>query len=899
MRQKELGVISITQLKSATALEQYFDRELNAHAYYSKESQALAGKWQGQLSAGLGLLGEVTREEFAALAENKQPKKEESLTQRTRANRTIGYDITFKAPKGISIISELLDDDGVRAAFDEASFEAMQRIESSICTRVRVDQKYEDRETGNLAWGEFTHFTARPVDGYPDPHLHKHAVVFNVTRDPTEDRLKAAKFRNTIAKMPQFESEFHGNLARKLTALGYPVLFHGKYCDIDVPQSIRSRFSRREEQVLKASEERNINTGAGRAKIAALTRSRKAPNYSLLELRTHWRSRVTDAEFQTLRTLKTSQKLSLSQYPAASVAKAADFAVNHEFERSSAVPTSSLVATALSVDPLRHDAVSLEREIHRRNDLVFRDINGREFVTTKQAAAEEKQIIDFYRSGRSTCRSLSNAAKKVPDLSKRQQNALDHMLTSRDRVIAIEGKAGSGKTTLLKSVLGQIQDLTKDKEPIVFLAPTADASRGVLASEGFKNADTVARFIQDKEFQATAHKRIIVLDEAGLLSVSRMQSLFDIAKKQKARIVLVGDTGQHGPIERGNALAILKKHAGLTPATITENFRQTSSKYKEAINLLAQGEATLGLRTLEKAGCIREPGRNFANLIASRRAALKANKRVLVVSPTHREAKAVTKALREDLVASGDLGDKSMVFDVLKPEHATDAQKKLSSFYQRGQVLSFHRRSSGFKSGDRATIIGSGLGWIVAYDPQRLRLALIFNDNKKVRSAYSVNHSERIELRQGDLVRFTAHTKSTAPLPHLQKLLGKRPSPTRINSGTVHKVTVIKGHQILLANGSVVDGSLGTFTHGYVSTSYAAQGRTADTVLVAQSKASGQAAFSNQFYVTASRGRQSIEIFTDSIAALYRQAKLKKPELSAYGLMARKISTMQKDGQEL
>ena len=43
--------------------------------------------------------------------------------------------------------------------------------------------KNENRRTGNMAWGEFIHFTSRPVDGVPDPHLHAHCFVFNTTFD--------------------------------------------------------------------------------------------------------------------------------------------------------------------------------------------------------------------------------------------------------------------------------------------------------------------------------------------------------------------------------------------------------------------------------------------------------------------------------------------------------------------------------------------------------------------------------------------------------------------------------------------------------------------------------------------------------------------------------------------
>jgi hypothetical protein len=65
-------------------------------------------------------------------------------------------------------------------------------------------------------------------------------------------------------------------------------------------------------------------------------------------------------------------------------------------------------------------------------------------------------------------------------------------------------------------------------------APTSEASRGVLRSEGFKNADTVQRLIVDKNFQAELKNQIIWIDEAGLLSAKSMNQVFQVAAKQNA-----------------------------------------------------------------------------------------------------------------------------------------------------------------------------------------------------------------------------------------------------------------------------------------------------------------------------------------------------------------------------
>jgi conjugative relaxase-like TrwC/TraI family protein len=200
----------------------YFSDSLSQSDYFVRD-QDIASRWGGELLEKLGLSSErpIAQREFARLCDNLHPITGDRLTLRTRDDRTVGYDLTFHAPKGVSLLHALSGDRRITDAFREAVSQTMRDMQRAGGARVRLDGKSEDRHTGALAWGEFLHTTTRPVDGVPDPHLHQHCFAFNATWDPEEARVKAAQFREMVALHPYFQASFHTRLALGLNAIGY------------------------------------------------------------------------------------------------------------------------------------------------------------------------------------------------------------------------------------------------------------------------------------------------------------------------------------------------------------------------------------------------------------------------------------------------------------------------------------------------------------------------------------------------------------------------------------------------------------------------------------------------------------------------------------------------------
>lgn len=175
-----------------------------AKAYYATSDylgQELVGDWGGAAAAALGLSGAVGKRAFDRLCDNVNLAAGGRLTPRTKDGRTVGYDFTFDGPKSVSLLYTLTGDPEVLAAFRASVRETMAEIEADVRVRVRGKGVNAEARTGALAWAEFVHFTARPVDGTPDPQLHAHCFAFNATVDAA-GRWRAAQFREVMRDMP-------------------------------------------------------------------------------------------------------------------------------------------------------------------------------------------------------------------------------------------------------------------------------------------------------------------------------------------------------------------------------------------------------------------------------------------------------------------------------------------------------------------------------------------------------------------------------------------------------------------------------------------------------------------------------------------------------------------------
>ncbi len=258
----------------------YFKEHLSRGDYHS-EKQHTAGHWFGRGCEIIGLeSGSIVQEkDFVALCKGLRPDDGTKLTQRMKANRRCLDDFTISAPKSVSVMALVANDERIIAAHEQAVAATMQAAERLASTRVRkgaaVDTN-ESRVTGNVVCAQFLHRESRALD----PQLHTHCVTFNVTHDPVENRLKAHEARLIYDNARMLTAVYREHLTQSLHAFGYETYrdrYHAPQIR-GVDAAVIEQFSKRsaERDELVAQKEQKLRRALTNREIAKIVHENRA-----------------------------------------------------------------------------------------------------------------------------------------------------------------------------------------------------------------------------------------------------------------------------------------------------------------------------------------------------------------------------------------------------------------------------------------------------------------------------------------------------------------------------------------------------------------------------------------------------------------------------------------------
>src|SRR6266568_57747 len=601
----------------------YFEEHLCVGDYYN-EGQRVSGEWMGAGAERLGLSGKVRDNDFLRLCENQHAAEGETLTQRqntTRfengqnaANRRIFYDFTFSPPKSVSLAGFLGKDERILQAHARAVRSALREFEAFAATRVRARGAQNDRMTGNFASALFTHDTSRALD----PHLHTHCIVFTATFDLVEGRWKALQNYELLRARKFAEHAYYHELARELRAFGYRIhnRAHGDFQVEGISEELCERFSKRDAQIDKALAkllaERPELVGTNiqdlREQLATAERARKQKDLSRDELRTLWDSQLAHDERAALRQLLKGLETAALEDKRIGIEEAVQWAEEHLFDRNSVVLECQVWQQALERARGEHFSVSELKSFTQQRGYI-RDAERPGEVTLREVLLREWEIVQIVKEGVGDCHPLvANPLSPNPTLDDEQRKALDALLCSTNIVSLFRGGAGTGKSFVLRELVEQVQLAGRN---VVVLAPQRQQ---VVSMEkaGFRSPTTVASFLLKGEL---AERAVIVVDEASQIGGRQMLDLMRLSRERNARVILSGDTRQHGAVEASDALRAIERHSGVKPVELHTIRRQDPTlgrdadertrirRYRKAVESAA-GKMSESFERLDKMGAV-------------------------------------------------------------------------------------------------------------------------------------------------------------------------------------------------------------------------------------------------------------------------------------------------------
>lgn len=857
-----------TQCSLANAKE-YFEEHLSAGDYYS-EGEKISGHWVGKGAEHLELSGTVTPDDFLKLCDNLDPRTGKRLTQRlkttrtehnadgdlhTTANRRVFYDFTISPPKSVSVIALAGNDPRIIVAHDHAVRVALQEIENFAATRVHRGKGISDRNTANIVCAVFRHDTSRALD----PHLHSHCIVFNATHDPVEQRWKALQNSEMLRAQKYVENVYYHELARELRRFGYQIENkpRGDFEIKGVSRELCDRFSKRHQQIDERTRELLThkpdlvggNVKEVRENVAHKEKHRKIKNVPIHALRSLWTEQLSRGEQDTLAVLKNQLPRTSEQNdndPAAAVI----WAEEHLFDRLSVVPEYDLWRHALAHARGQNITVEAVRDAARKRDYI-RDQNTPYKVTTQAALHRERDIVSLAKGGIAQFDALSpNHDISNPSLDQDQRQAVGHILNSRDFVTLFRGGAGTGKSYALREVKSGLDGAGR---AVQVIAPQRQQVID-LERDGLTGAQTVSEFLARRQMPPGA---VVIVDEAGQIGAKQMHELLHYVQNNGGRVILSGDTRQHGAVEASDALRVIEKYSGLKAAQLNKIRRQDPARartiqermeiqhYRQAVKAASEGKLDISYRLLDQQGAIVACSlSDQQDRLAEQYTALAVQKHsVVVVSQTWSEIHKVNERVRSALKSCGLIGPKDQTIIALESLDLTNAQKRDKRFYTKDAIVVLNRNASGFQKGQACRFVEITRQGVVLEGPDTVR-AIPF----KLLDRLTVCQSRELALAAGDRLQLKANARTA--------------QGQRIANGELVTVgEILPDGRIKLQDGRILEKNYQQLVRGFAITSYASQGKTVDYVLFSDSAVKA-ATNQQQWYVTISRGRKGVKIFT-------------------------------------
>jgi len=601
--------------------------------YYTKPGEA-PGVWNGRLARQLGLSGEVDSDDYMAIFAGRNPATGAELVERPATRRwvdaagkhrkaepVLGYDLRFAAPKSVSLVWAIGDDDAraaVQAAHEKGVRDALSYLEDVACWVQRGEGGKElERGTG-LVGMAFLHRSSRAGD----PALHTHMLVSNMTRARKDG--KWLSLASPKGRMPLFlyakaaghiyQAVMRAEITREL-GLEWGEVENGHADLLGFDRDLIEHFSRRRQEIVEYMTERGVRSAAAAEIAAYRTRAAKDHDIDFGRQVAEWVARAAEFDL-TPGSIREMIAEAIAREPReidgedlTEILDGIEAHHSHFGRRELVCAISDRMvegADARRISEAVDGVVGDERVVGLRPEPKRWNNN----FTTARLQDMEKKLVSAAEGGKGAgacvidARTLAGVLHRHGYLGAEQERMLRRLTTGGERVALVAARPGTGKTTALRAAAEAWAAAGLRGIGVA----TARSATVEIADVGIP-ATSIAKLrlmLEERDelgLVALPPGTVIVVDEASTASTEDLAYLLDRVEECDGKLVLMGDPRQIGAVAAAGVFADLAHR--LDVIQLTEIRRQHDPIDRSVVELAHEGRGSDALDVMEASGRLR------------------------------------------------------------------------------------------------------------------------------------------------------------------------------------------------------------------------------------------------------------------------------------------------------
>ena len=609
-------MLSIAKLRVGQEAYQLSGVAQSLDDYYTGAGEA-SGRWAGIGAEALGLIGDVAPDDLRAVLAGMAPGTggltPDGETIRPHAKRVPGFDLTFKAPKSVSVLYAVTDDPRVQHAIVEAGEQAVH----AALGWLEREAIHVRRGTGNEAFlndlaardpiaAQAARIRSQPANGVVaavfrhrtsragDPLLHWHTLVANMAegRDGRWTAIVHPDLYHAVRAAGEvFQTVLRDELGERLGVRWRP----GRHVPeiAGVPQALLDQFSKRSKEI----EDWLTNTGTpadavGR-QAAVLATRRNKPEVEHERFDAEWKAEAVAAAWgptEAEALLFSHTAGTLTQVDDAWVAALARDLTEHSstFGRNDLVQAvAARLDSGASMPHVERTVAAVVGSTHlipvgdSGNRWTSRELLEveRRFLNTATGSIGSRPPIDTAI--------IDAALVRFPTIGDDQRAAVMQLASSGDAVSVLVGPAGTGKTFTLDAIAAVFEDAGYR---VIGAAPSARAAHE-LEQGSHIPATTIHRRLGswDNGYDLPDRQTLLVIDESAMAGTRDLEAIVTQTVRAGGRVLAVGDHHQLPEVTAGGGFAALATERMVTVAELTQNRRQDHEWERQALSELRDG----------------------------------------------------------------------------------------------------------------------------------------------------------------------------------------------------------------------------------------------------------------------------------------------------------------------